>query len=73
MPVSRQRREGYHRAMTQIINLNRARKDKARADKRKQGDANAAKHGRSKAERLRDEAEAERQARILDQHRRDDD
>lgn len=59
--------------MTQIINLNRARKDKARADKRKQGDANAAKHGRTKAERLRDEAEAERAARILDQHRRDDD
>ena len=59
--------------MTQIINLNRARKDKARADKRKQGDANAAKHGRTKAERLRDEADAERQAHLLDQHRRDDD
>lgn len=60
-------------AMTPIINLNRARKDKARAEKRRQADANAAKHGRSKAERLRDEAEAERAARILDQHRRDDD
>lgn len=59
--------------MTQIINLNRVRKDKARADRRKQADANAAKHGRTKAERLRDEAEAERQSRSLDRHRRDDD
>ncbi|MBB1490053.1 MULTISPECIES: DUF4169 family protein [unclassified Paracoccus (in: a-proteobacteria)] len=59
--------------MTQIINLSRARKDKARADKRRQGDANAARHGRTKAERLRDEAEAERAALSLDRHRRDDD
>lgn len=59
--------------MTQIINLNRVRKDKARADKRRQGDVNAARHGRSKAERLRDEAQADRSRRILDQHRRDGD
>ncbi|WP_449042690.1 DUF4169 family protein [Paracoccus sp. (in: a-proteobacteria)] len=55
--------------MAQITNLNRFRKDRARADKRRQGDENAAKYGRSKAERAQDQAEAARAARILDQHR----
>ena len=58
--------------MAQITNLNRFRKDRARADKRRQGDANAAKFGRSKAERAQEAAEAARAARALDQHRRED-
>lgn len=57
--------------MAQMTNLNRFRKDRARADKRRQGDENAAKFGRSKAERAQAESEAARAARALDQHRRE--
>jgi len=57
--------------MSRLTNLNRFRKDRARADKRRQGNENAAKYGRSKAERAQDQAEAARTARILDQHRRE--
>ncbi|MEL6476262.1 MAG: DUF4169 family protein [Pseudomonadota bacterium] len=37
--------------MPDPINLRRARKQRARDEKRKQGDVNATAHGRSKAER----------------------
>lgn len=37
--------------MADVVNLNRARKRKKRDDARAQGDANAVKFGRSKAER----------------------
>ena len=57
--------------MTGPINLNRVRKDKARAAKRAQGDANAAKFGRTKSERARDAAEQAQAERKLDGHRRD--
>ena len=66
------RRRGYDRAMAQITNLNRFRKDKARAEKRRVGDENAAKHGRTKAQKAAEAADAARAARTLDQHRRDD-
>lgn len=59
--------------MAQITNLNRYRKDKARAEKRRVGDENAARHGRTRAQKLAEKADAERAARSLDQHRRDDD
>lgn len=59
--------------MAQITNLNRYRKDKARAEKRRLGDENAAKHGRMKAQKAAEQADAERAARSLDRHRRDDD
>ena len=52
--------------MAQITNLNRFRKDKARAERRTEADANAAKHGRTKAERLRQVTEAETARRHLD-------
>lgn len=58
--------------MAQITNLNRYRKELARAARRRQGDENAARFGRSKPERAQAESEAARTARILDQHRRDD-
>ena len=58
--------------MAQITNLNRFRKDKARAEKRRVGDENAAKRGRTKAQKAAEEADAARAARTLDQHRRDD-
>lgn len=55
------------------INLNRARKDRARADAKRQADENAVKHGRSKAEREAVAAQVELAQRRLDGHARDDD
>ncbi len=52
--------------MTQVTNLNRFRKDRARAEKRATADANAAKHGMTKAERLRLAREAEKARKHLD-------
>ena len=49
--------------MAEIVNLNRFRKEKARAAKRAEGDANAAKFGRSKAERDLETGRAEKSAR----------
>lgn len=52
--------------MGEIVNLNRVRKDRAKARNRATADANRAAHGRSKAERSRLEAERERADRLLD-------
>ncbi|WP_158968299.1 DUF4169 family protein [Chachezhania sediminis] len=59
--------------MSEPVNLNRFRKEKARADRKARADENAVKFGRTKAEKSRDKAEAEREERRLDAHRRDDD
>ncbi|WP_375172877.1 DUF4169 family protein [Pseudooceanicola sp.] len=56
-----------------IVNLNRFRKDRARAEKRAAADANAAKFGRTKAERRLTEAERKKAERALDGHKRDQD
>ena len=56
-----------------VVNLSRARKARARDEKRRQADENAARFGRTKAERAADRAEADKAARHLDQHRREDD
>ncbi|MTD99455.1 DUF4169 family protein [Paracoccus sp. YIM 132242] len=58
--------------MTKIINLRQARKQRDRDAKRAAGDANAAKYGEGKPLREAREAEADRAARALDAHRRDD-
>lgn len=58
--------------MTQPINLNRARKQKARDDARRKGDENAARFGRTRAQKAAEEADAARAALHLDRHRRDD-
>lgn len=60
--------------MAEIVNLKRARKQKARAEARAAGDANAARFGRSREQRTAEADAAERAARTLDQHRveRDD-
>ncbi|NKX46114.1 DUF4169 family protein [Roseicyclus persicicus] len=55
-----------------VVNLTRARKARARDEKRQAADANAARHGRTKAEREAEARDAERAARHLDQHRRED-
>ncbi len=57
--------------MSELVNLNRARKAKARAEKDTSAAANRVKHGRSKAEKMAAKAEIERAARLLDQTRRE--
>ncbi|MFN6979257.1 MAG: DUF4169 family protein [Gemmobacter sp.] len=56
--------------MSDIVNLRAARKARARAEARRQADANAALHGRSRAQRAAEEAERIAAARRLDGHRR---
>jgi len=58
--------------MAAPVNLNRFRKAKARAEKTARADENAVKHGRSKAAKARDQERANKAARRLDAHRRDD-
>lgn len=58
--------------MAEITNLNRYRKQKARDDKRRQGDENAARFGRNAVARAADEQDVLRQNRHLDAHRRDE-
>lgn len=55
-----------------IINLRAARKSAARDAARRTGDENAAKFGRSKAQRLAEDEAQARATRHLDQHRRED-
>lgn len=50
------------------INLSRARKDRDRAEAKRQADANALRHGRTKAERLAEAARDEKARRLLDGH-----
>ncbi len=50
-----------------VTNLNRARKARDRAQEKAQADANALKHGRTKAQRLLEAAQAEKAKRALDQ------
>ncbi len=57
--------------MTTPINLNKARKAKAKRDARQRADENVVKFGRTKAEKARDKIEADKAAETLDQHRRD--
>ncbi|MGG7566461.1 DUF4169 family protein [Rhodovulum sp. DZ06] len=59
--------------MAEIVNLRQARKAKSRAEARAKGDANAAKHGRSKAGKARDDAEREAGIRKINGHRRERD
>ena len=54
------------------INLNQVRKDRARADEKAKADANAVKHGRTKAQRLLEAAQAEQAKRRLDQTKFDE-
>ena len=62
---------GKETSMTQPVNLNQARKAKARAAKDAQAVENRVKFGRTRAEKLRDKAEAERLAKAVDQSKRE--
>jgi hypothetical protein len=55
-----------------VVNLNKARKERDRATDRAWADANALKHGRTKAERLAEAAGAEKARRGLDQAKLDE-
>ena len=48
-----------------VVNLNRFRKKKAREDKAKQADINRVKHGRTQAQKDLELAERERAERLL--------
>ncbi|MGD9739351.1 MAG: DUF4169 family protein [Bauldia sp.] len=58
--------------MAEIVNLRRARKDKARAEKERKAEANRVAFGRTKAEKAASEAEKAAVSRRLDGHRRDE-
>ncbi|PYE85888.1 DUF4169 family protein [Pseudoroseicyclus aestuarii] len=53
------------------VNLNRLRKQKARAEKRARADENAARFGRTKAETALQTAREEAEARRIEAHRRE--
>ncbi|GAW34843.1 hypothetical protein RA2_01896 [Roseovarius sp. A-2] len=55
------------------VNLNRVRKQKARAENKARADENSARFGRTKAQKTLEETQAEKERRILDLHRREDD
>ncbi|NYS24592.1 DUF4169 family protein [Rhodobacteraceae bacterium 2376] len=59
--------------MSRIINLRTARKQAARDRARQEGDENAARHGRSRAERKLGAALQEKARTQLDGHQRDPD
>ncbi len=58
--------------MAEILNLNRARKAKARVDAAKKAQTNRAKFGRTKVERAAEAAEQARRTGLLDGAKRDD-
>ncbi|WP_058247021.1 DUF4169 family protein [Tropicibacter naphthalenivorans] len=57
--------------MSNVVNLNKFRKQKAKGDRRQQADENAVKHGRTKAERDLDKARDAKAKRDLDGHERE--
>jgi hypothetical protein len=59
--------------MTGVINLNKARKARARASDKVQAAENRVRHGRTKAERVQAETEAAAEGRRLDAHKREPD
>lgn len=59
--------------MAKLVNLSRARKQRARADRREQSAQTAAAHGRTKSERSQTQAERAAAEARLDAHRRDED
>ncbi len=57
--------------MAEVVNLRQAKKQAARKAACAEADANAAKFGRTKAEREAEAARAAKAARALDGHRRE--
>ena len=57
--------------MTDPVNLNRFRKQKARAEQKARANENAVKFGRTKAEKSYDRTVADKAKKHLDNHERD--
>lgn len=57
--------------MGDVVNLNKYRKERARAESRGRAAGNRVRHGRSKAERKLADAERERGEKMLDRHLKD--
>ena len=57
--------------MAEIINLRQVKKQAARKAARASADANAAKHGRTKAERVLEKTRTDKAAKDLDGHKRE--
>ncbi len=58
--------------MGDVVNLNRFRKTRERTERAKEADANRVQFGRTKAEKLRDRQEVERETQALDGKKLDD-
>jgi len=58
--------------MSKPVNLNRYRKEKARAEKKARADQNAVKFGRTKAEKTQAEFHRDKLRRDLDNHEIDE-
>ncbi len=62
----------YFAPMSKVTNMNQFRKQKARADRKAQAETNTVKFGRTKAEKQRDKAKADKAIRHLDAHKHND-
>jgi hypothetical protein len=58
--------------MSEIINLRQHRKAKARSEKEKTAEQNRTLHGRTKAQKKKEEQDAERLEKHLDGHKLED-
>jgi hypothetical protein len=58
-------------SMGEVVNLKRFRKRTERAQSAKQADANRARFGRTKSERVLDEGRTKSASHLLDQHKID--
>lgn len=54
-----------------IVNLNKARKAKAKSDKQRKASANSVKFGRTKAEKSKDKAVSDKSVTFLDGHKKE--
>lgn len=54
------------------VNLNRYRKEKARAEKKARADQNAVSFGRTKAQKAIEKADNDRVTRLFEDHKRED-
>lgn len=58
--------------MTEIVNLKKVRKDKARAEREREAEANRLRFGRTKAQKNADEQAKQREGRTVDDKKLDD-
>jgi hypothetical protein len=57
--------------VAEIVNLKRARKDKARQERQREAETNRRRFGRTKTEKAADKDDAQRQRRTLDDKKLD--